>query len=206
MRLTPFALGMLAMGSLTACGEEICADNAECVPSSGGAGGSGANGSGGSTSTGGEASSTTSTSMSTNTSTGSSMDEATVNLTFTGCAPSFTGDLVVASNADSVAVSTTVPPISNLQLALSTTSGAISISTAERVANGDIINLVTMNTTWTNISSAMPDPISGSITINAYEEQAGIVDVVFHDVVLENVQDHGLCTINGSLKTTGTSF
>lgn len=134
------------------------------------------------------------------------MDEAKVNLTFTGCAPSFTGDLVVVSNADSVAISTTVAPISNLQLALSATSGAIAISTAERVANGDVINLVTMNTTWTNISSARPDPIAGSLTINDYQEQAGILDLVFHDVVLENVQDHGLCTINGTVTTTGTSF
>ncbi len=134
------------------------------------------------------------------------MSKANVNLTFTGCSPSFTGNVVVASNATSVAISTTVPPISNLQFDLHQTSGAIALSTAERVSSGDVINLVTMNSTWTNISSQQPDPISGMLTVNHYEEQAGVLDLSFTNVVLENVQDHGLCTVNGTLTTTGTSF
>jgi hypothetical protein len=63
-----------------------------------------------------------------------------------------------------------------------------------------------MNTTWTNISTMEPDPISGTVTINDYQEQAGILDLAFTNVVLQNVQDQGLCTINGTIKTTGTSF
>lgn len=140
-------------------------------------------------------------------STGSGMDEATVNLTFSGtCSPSFTGDLVVAANSESVAISTITAPISNIQFDLHQTSGSIALSTPERVRTGDVVNLVSQNTTWTNASTQQPDTISGTLTVNHYEEQAGVLDLAFSNVVLENVQDHSLCTINGTLTTTGTSF
>ena len=50
------------------------------------------------------------------------------------------------------------------------------------------------------------DAHENTLTINSYEEQAGILDLAFSNVVLENVQSHALCTIDGTLTTTATSF
>ncbi len=204
--VTLLGLGLSVVASLVvACGDD---------GGSGGAGGEGGDTSGQTSTTKSGATSQTSTGQ-TSTSqgattdaatTGSGMDEAQVNLTFTGCAPSFTGDLVVVSNQESVAISTTTGTISSLQLDLHQTSGSIEVSTAQRVATGDVINLVTMNSTWTNISSQMPDPIAGTLTINSFDEQGGVMDLVFDQVVLENVQGLGLCTVDGTVTSTGTSF
>lgn len=210
-RAAALAISLLSSGVwATACGddEKACVDD-PC----GGGSGSGASDPDGPTTSAGPtttATSTGTTSGPTTTtgsrSTGSSMDEAIIDLTFTGCSPSFDGDLVVVSNQESVAISTTVAPISSLQLDLHRTSGTIQISTAQRIATGDVINLVTDNSTWTNISSQMPDPIGGTLTITTYEEQAGVLDLTFDGVVLENVQGLGLCTIDGTVTSTGTSF
>jgi hypothetical protein len=133
---------------------------------------------------------------------------ADVQLTFSGtCTPVFAGrELVVVSNNESVAISSTSQPFISIQLDLHQSSGAIDLSTAQRIASGDVINVVSQSTTWTNISSQQPDPIDGRLVIDDYQEQAGIMDLTFQDVVLENVQDGSLCTVDGTLITTGTSF
>jgi hypothetical protein len=206
-----WGISLMSLGAVwaTACGD----DEEACVDDPCGGGGAGASDPDGPSTSAGPT--TTTSSMTTNgptttsgsgQSTGSGMDEATINLTFTGCSPSFDGDLVVVSNQESVAISTTVAPISSLQFDLHQTSGTIQVSTAQRIATGDVINLVTDNSTWTNISSQMPDPISGTLTITTYEEQAGVLDLTFDGVVLENVQGMGLCTIDGTVTSTGTSF
>jgi hypothetical protein len=133
-------------------------------------------------------------------------DEATIDIQFGGsCAPDFSGDLVVAANADSVAVTSVEGTFSSIQFDLHQSSGSIDLSTAQRVRTGDVINL-TIATTWTNISSDAVDPIAGTLVINDYQEQAGILDLAFQGVVLQNPSDGTLCTLDGTLVATGTSF
>ena len=128
-----------------------------------------------------------------------------IGLSFGGCSPDFSANVIVVTNSDSMAVTRSDNPLEGqIQLHL-TSSGTVPISTQERVDNGDIINLID-GTTYTNISTADPDPITGTLTINSYDEPAGIADLYFNNVVVENVSTHALCTINGSLKSSGKTF
>jgi hypothetical protein len=130
---------------------------------------------------------------------------ATVSLSFDGCSPDFSANVIVVTNNDSMAVTRSDYPLEGqIQLHL-TSSGTVQISTQERVDTGDVINILD-GVVWTNISSAMPDPISGTLVIHDYDEAAGVCDLTFTNVVVENVSTHALCTINGSLKTTGKTF
>jgi hypothetical protein len=134
---------------------------------------------------------------------------ASIALTFSGgCAASFAGrDIVVVANSGSIAISTVDQPFLSLQLDLhSTTHGSIALSGQERVDTGDVVNLTAAHDTWTNLSSDTVDPIGGTVTVDHYEEQAGIIDLTFHDATLQAVEAHTLCTINGRLQTFGTSF
>ncbi len=133
---------------------------------------------------------------------------AQINLTFTqSCAPDFDQDIVVVSDSGSVAVSTTQGAgFASIQFDLQQSQGEIMLSTSERVANGDIVNLVAAGTTWTNISDDAVDPIDGDLDIFAYQESAGVIDLLFDNVVLQNVSDDSLCGIDGALVTFGTSF
>jgi hypothetical protein len=126
-------------------------------------------------------------------------------LSFSGCAVDLTGMVVVAANNDSIAVSNVGSPFSSLQVALGALTGPQVLSTAARVANGLVVNAIA-GTTWTNISSDMPDPIHGTLTINAYDLGTGVLDLKFADVTLQNVEDKSLCVVNGTLKTSGKSF
>lgn len=129
-----------------------------------------------------------------------------VNLSFSGCTPDFSHDLITVTNSGSMAVTRSDAPLDGqVQLHLVST-GTIQVSTPERVETGDVINLLSNGVTWTNISSAMPDPIKGSLQILDYDEPAGVADLEFTNVVVENVSSHALCTINGTLKSTGKTF
>jgi hypothetical protein len=129
-----------------------------------------------------------------------------VNLTFSGCTPDFSANLIVVTNNGSMAVTRSdFPAEGQVQLHLTKTFGSIAVSTSQRVATGDVINILD-GVTWTNISSTTPDPIKGTLTINDYDEQAGIADLVFSGVVVENVSTHALCTINGTLQAQGKTF
>jgi hypothetical protein len=135
------------------------------------------------------------------------MSKADIKLSFQGgCAPDFSGAVVVVSNQDSVAVSTTQQPLSSIQLVLHETSGSVQLSTQERVATGDVINVIANSTTWTNVSTQMPDTIKGTLKVNHYDQTGGVIDLGFSGVVLENVQDHSLCHVDGTLVTTGKNF
>lgn len=133
------------------------------------------------------------------------MSKAQASLTFSGCNPQLT-DLIVSANSDTIAVANRLAPASgDFEFQLNST-GAVALSTQERVQSGDVIDLVADGETYTNVSSVMPDPISGTLTINQYNIGAGLLDLAFDHVVLEGVEDHALCTISGTLKTTGLSF
>lgn len=134
-------------------------------------------------------------------------EKAMVNLSFQGCSPQFDGNVVVVENGDSIAVSATsgAALTGSVQLALQSERGVVSISTQHRIDTGAVINVI-VGTTWTNISSDSPDPISGTLIVDQYQQSQGLMDITFQNVVLENVADGSLCEINGTLVTTGLSF
>lgn len=140
---------------------------------------------------------------------------ASVGLTFSGCSPSFEGDVVVVANADSIAVSATRGGalVGSIQLALEDGLGPIPLSTQHRVDSGTVINVV-VGSSWTNIamrssevlSGTLADPVGGTLIVRAYDESEGIMDVTFAGVSLQNPSDGSVCTVDGTLVTTGLSF
>jgi len=140
---------------------------------------------------------------------------ADVDLTFSGCSPDFSGDVVVVRNADSIAVSSTSGGAltGSVQLALEDAPGTLALSTMHRVDSGSVINVV-VGTTWTNIAmdsagvlgGTVTDPIGGTLTARTYDEAAGMIDVDFTGVTLQNPSDGTICRIDGTLRTFGLSF
>lgn len=139
---------------------------------------------------------------------------AAIDLTFSGCSPNFSGDVVVVRNAESIAVSTTeAGAFASIQLALQSERGVLPISTQHRVDTGAVINLV-LGATFTNIaqnsaevlSGGATDPIGGTLTVTEYDEAAGRVDVEFGSVTLQNVADSSICTVDGRLQLFRLSF
>jgi hypothetical protein len=128
---------------------------------------------------------------------------ATVNLTFAGCSPDFSGTIYVVYNNGTFAVdSLTASSITGaFELVLNGMLGPVTIDTANRESSGLVIDLV-VDTTYTNVSSDTPDPISGTLTINADDPANGVVDLGFDEVVLQDPESGNLCTVNGTLVTT----
>ncbi|MEZ4340685.1 MAG: hypothetical protein R3B82_29030 [Sandaracinaceae bacterium] len=142
---------------------------------------------------------------------------ADVGLTFSGgCAPDFGGDVVVVRNTDSIAVSSTRGGalVGSIQLALrGQPRHCPYLSTQHRIDSGSVINVV-VDTTWTNIAmdsagvlgGTVTDPIGGQLTIRTYDEAAGMVDVDFTAVTLQNPSTGSVCQIDGRLQTFRLSF
>lgn len=140
---------------------------------------------------------------------------AEVGLTFSGCAPDFGGDVVVVRNPESIAVSSTRGGAltGSLQLALEDPPGTVNLSTQHRIDSGSVINLV-IDTTWTNIAmdsagvlgGTVTDPIGGQLVIRTYDEAAGMVDIDFVGVTLQNPSTGSICRIDGRLQTFRLSF
>ena len=140
---------------------------------------------------------------------------AMVELTFGGgCALDLSGDVVVVRNAESIAISSTgAGAFASIQLALQDERGSVALGTQHRVDTGAVINVVTTST-WTNIamdssgvlSGEVADPIGGTLNVATYDEGAGMVDVTFHGVTLQNPGNGTLCAIDGRLRTSGLSF
>jgi hypothetical protein len=130
-----------------------------------------------------------------------------VGLTFSGCSPDFSGQLVALSGSGSMVVaSATAPANGEVQLHLTETSGTISLSSMERVQTGDVVNVLA-GTTWTNAQiSTGGDPISGTITIHSYDESAAQADLTFTAVMLQNVEDYSICQVDGTLVSTGSTY
>lgn len=139
---------------------------------------------------------------------------ANVELTFAGCAPDLSGDVVVVRNAESIAISSTgAGSFGSIQLALQDERGSVTLGTQHRVDTGAVINVVS-GTTWTNIamdsagvlSGEVADPIGGTLGVDTYDEGAGMLDVTFNAVTLQNPSDGSVCQIDGRLRTSGLSF
>lgn len=142
-------------------------------------------------------------------------NDARVDRTFSGCGPRFDGDVVVVRNSDSIAVSATHGGTltGSVQLDLMEGTGTYELSTRHRVDSGSVVNVI-VSTTWTNIardsaavlSEGAPDPIGGRLVVRAYDEAAGVIDMDFVGVTLQNPSDSSVCRVDGTLETFRLSF
>ncbi len=137
---------------------------------------------------------------------------ATVGLSFDGCTADFSGEIVVSYNG-SIAVGSVRQSslTSSLQFDLNGT-GTMTLSSRHRIDTGQVVNLVILPTTWTNLSTDSdvitgnaPDPIGGTLVVREYVPSAGRIDVDFVQVTLANTTTGGVCRINGNLRATRLS-
>ncbi|MEQ8276344.1 MAG: hypothetical protein RMA76_25275 [Deltaproteobacteria bacterium] len=137
---------------------------------------------------------------------------ATVGLTFDGCAADFSGEIVVSYNG-SIAVGSVRQSnlTSSLQFDLNGAQTMV-LSSQHRIETGQVVNLVILPTTWTNLSTDSdvitgnaPDPIGGTLVVREYVPSAGRIDVDFVQVTLANTTTGGVCRINGNLRATRLS-
>ena len=76
------------------------------------------------------------------------------------------------------------------------------------------INVMAGQQLWTNMAldagpvmmGRVQDPITGTLTIDQYNEDTSTVDLRFQDVTLQNMRDGSLCVINGRLRTNGQTY
>ncbi len=133
-----------------------------------------------------------------------------VNLSFTGCQPQFSGDIIVSANGSSLSVGSLQGGLlqASLQFSLGSNRGLMNLSSQHRIATGVVVNLVAPDT-WSNlaqdpraISGEIPDPISGVLNVRMYDRAAGVAEIDLMQVTLQNVVDEGLCTLDGTVRTT----
>jgi hypothetical protein len=143
---------------------------------------------------------------------------ATSELRFSGeCAPDLR-DLVVATNMgayDSIGVSNaTAPAQGSVQIALVSGKRELSLSTKDRTADRDVVNVMAGGVVYTNLCNSSAggcaydpattswknDPVAGKVSVRAYDPRSGKLDVTFDGVVLSSTRGAGLCRVSGSLR------
>lgn len=143
---------------------------------------------------------------------------ATSDLRFSGeCAPDLR-DLVVATNMgayDSIGVSNaTSPGEGSVQIALVSGKRELSLSTKDRTADRDVVNVMAGGVVYTNLcnssvgvctydaatTSWKNDPVTGKVSVRAYDPRSGTLDVTFDGVVLSSTRGPGLCRVSGRLR------
>lgn len=141
-----------------------------------------------------------------------------IGLQFGGaCTPSFQGRTTVIGSNGTLTISSIegmgISGMITLGLpATAATSGVAVMSTRGRVDAPDtILHVMTGQTLWMNmaqdpsavLTSGTPDPIGGQIRVRRFDANAAIADVTFEHVILQNMEDGSLCTIDGMLQTSG---
>jgi serine/threonine protein kinase len=135
------------------------------------------------------------------------------------CTPSFHGRTMVIASQGTITITTTqgFRVSGNLTVGFpqsAVEAGQVSLSSQGRIDHPDtIVHLMQDQTMWMNLANdatgvlggGAPDPISGRIVIRSFDADTGVSDLTFENVVLQNTQDEGLCTLNGTVRTVGTS-
>ena len=135
------------------------------------------------------------------------------------CTPSFHGRTMVMASQGTITINTSqgFRMAGNLTLgfpASAVQAGSVDLSSQGRMDAPDtIVHLMQDQTMWMNLANDAtgvltgnaPDPISGRIVIRQFDADSGVSDLTFENVVLQNTQDDGLCTLNGTVRTVGTS-
>lgn len=133
------------------------------------------------------------------------------------CAPRFQGRTIVIGGSGTLTMTSTEGTTIGGMLTLGfsqavTASGVAAISTRGRIDAPDtIVHVMAGRTMWMNmakdasdvLTSSAPDPIAGQVRIQRFDGDAAISDVTFDHVVLQNMEDGSLCTIDGTLRTSG---
>ncbi len=142
----------------------------------------------------------------------------TIDLTFSGaCTVSFGGRTMVMTQPGTLSVTSVTGTTLTGSLALGLDNagrGTHTLSTQDRIDTQTLVNVMTGQTVWTNMTMDMlaiqngrlPDPISGTITINEWDPELGRADLQFNQVNLESTRDGSICTVNGHLVTRGSTM
>lgn len=143
---------------------------------------------------------------------------ANVGLLFAGdCQPNFAGNTTVTAANGQITVSTTgaagLTGMFGLSIpAEAVQAGELTLSTQGRVDAPGTIVQVMAGQVWTNmgkdsaniLSRGAEDPIAGRVVIRSFDGATGVSDVTLENVVLQNPQSGSLCTVSGTLQTTGS--
>ncbi|MEC7524688.1 MAG: protein kinase [Myxococcota bacterium] len=141
-----------------------------------------------------------------------------IDLTFSGtCDPVFQGRRMVTGNAGTVSVlamnGSTMT--GSLQLALpASVRGTQQLSTQHRMDTQAVVNMMVGQSIWTNMTmdlmavrnGRIPDPVSGTMIVHQFDDELATVDIEFRNASLQNMRDGSSCTINGRLRTNGTTY
>lgn len=134
------------------------------------------------------------------------------------CSPRFNARLMVTGGSGSVnVISSSIGGITGsimLYVPPDMSRGTSNVSSRARIDNHMAINVMAGQRLWTNMSRDIgavhmgraTDTISGSITLAEHDSELARLDVIFDDVVLQNVQDGSLCRLDGRLQTFGTTY
>ncbi|HBQ13205.1 MAG: serine/threonine-protein kinase [Sandaracinaceae bacterium] len=141
-----------------------------------------------------------------------------IDLTFTGtCNPRFDARRMVTGSADSVNVmsSSAGGLTGSVQLYFpNDVTGTVQLSTQQRMDTQSAINVMVGQSIWTNMTmdvmavrnGRIPDPVSGTLVVHSFDAELATVDLEFRNVNLQNMRDGSICTMNGRLRTSGTTY
>ncbi|HJL14254.1 MAG TPA: serine/threonine-protein kinase [Sandaracinaceae bacterium LLY-WYZ-13_1] len=142
-----------------------------------------------------------------------------IEVTFSGaCSPTFDARRMVTSSAGAVNVISSgmggVTGSIMMQFPNLEPGGTVQLSTQHRMDTQTAINVMQGQQLWTNMTmdtlavqrGRIEDPISGSMTIREWDPELARVDITFHQVSLQNMRNGNICTMNGRLRTFGTTY
>jgi serine/threonine-protein kinase len=140
-----------------------------------------------------------------------------IEVTFSGtCNPRWDARRMVTGGPDSINVMSSGMGglTGSIMLSYHGPTGEVPISTQNRMDTQTAINVMVGQQIWTNMTmdvtavqrGRIPDPVSGSMTVTSFDSDLATMDVTFHNVTLQNMRDGSICTMNGRVRTSGTTY
>jgi len=145
---------------------------------------------------------------------------AAIDLVFGGgCQPAFVEAMVVTNSPtyDTLAVSNSISPgAGNITVRLQSGKKSLVLSTAARVEDGDLLNIMAGGVVYTNVCNGgvangctydpdsgtyADDPVKGTIHVAAYRPEDGVMDLELTNVALQATSTAALCRVSGRLRT-----
>ena len=135
-----------------------------------------------------------------------------INLQFSGaCAPRFDlGRNMVMGSSGTITVNSVSNEIHGSLTIKLPGPGVHRINTAQ-MTQGVIVQLMAVDTMWMGMAmnagdvlgSGAQDPISGVIHARQFDASTSQMDLTFDNVILQNAENGGLCSVNGTVRTSG---
>ena len=140
-----------------------------------------------------------------------------IELTFSGaCSPTWSGRRMVTGGPDSLNVmSSTLGGLTgSIMMNFPNETGTIQLSTEHRTRTQSAINVMVGQALWTNMTmdlmavrrGRIPDPVSGTVILHSFDSELATADIEFQNVNLQSMRDGTICTVNGRLRTYGTTY